>query len=104
MRWRRLVTPYLRSMPPSGEYRCPNCLKDGKPGLNLGYYLPGVPLKYGMPMIEIVPPYWIVCLTCYAAGVPGIKGERGLVMEVAEWGEVISLPSDGVWRPAKPIR
>jgi len=87
-----------------GEYRCPVCLSAGRSGLNLGYWLPGVPLQFGAPMIEITPPYWIICLTCYADGVAGIRGERGLVMEVREWGEVISLPGDGVWRPAKPIR
>lgn len=75
----------------SEEYRCPKCLKDGKTGLNLGYWLPGVPLQYGAPMIEIKPPYWIVCLTCYADGVPGIRGERGLVMEVNEWGSINKL-------------
>jgi hypothetical protein len=75
----------------SNEYRCPNCLKDGKTGLNLGYYLPGVPLKYGMPMIEITPPYWIICLTCYANDVPGLNNQRGLVMEVSEGGFVMKL-------------
>lgn len=86
----------------SDEYRCPNCLRNGKTGLNLGYYLPGVKMKFGMPIFEVDPPYWIVCLTCYSNNVPGIKGERGVVIEVTEWGVVNKLPPDGVWRPDKP--
>ena len=82
------------------EYRCPNCLKAGLTGLDLGYCTPGVPLSFGAPLPNIKPPYWVRCFPCHANKVPGVNGEIGLVMEVNEWGEVKTLPSDGVWRPA----
>lgn len=84
------------------EYRCPNCLKQGGTGLNLALYVAGVPMKWGAPIIELTPPYWIVCLTCYTLDVPGVRGERGMVMEVAEYGRVNALGPDGAWWPDKP--
>ena len=84
-----------------GKYRCPTCVSQGKRGENLSAFLPGVPLKSGLPDIDMKPPYWIYCLTCYADNKPGIRFERGLVMEVTPLGDVIELPADGVWKPSK---
>lgn len=74
-------------MPHSGEYRCPNCLKDGKPGLRFGVEIIGIPIVHQMLMIDLNGlNYNIYCLRCLREGVEGLDGKIGLVAEQIETG------------------
>jgi hypothetical protein len=74
-------------MQPSGEYRCPNCLRAGKPGIRFGVEIIGIPISHGMLMIDLNGlNYNVYCLHCLREGVEGLDGKIGLVAEQIETG------------------
>ena len=67
-------------MTPSGEYRCPNCLKEGKTGLLLAWEQIGIRYDCGMLFPEFPDdPLRLICLPCHKAGRIGLNNEPGLV-------------------------
>lgn len=71
----------------SGEYRCPNCLKSGRPGLRFGVEIIGVPVTHGMLMIDLNELNCrLFCLPCLERGIAGLDGAIGLVAEQEETG------------------
>lgn len=71
----------------NGEYVCPNCLKEGRPGLRFGVELIGIPYRYGSLWVDMNGlKYRIFCLSCLERGVIGLDGVKGLVAEQFESG------------------
>lgn len=91
-------------MPHDGEYRCPNCLLNGKEGLSTAWFEAGVKIINDRVRLDYTKhPRWLICLPCYKAEIPGIRGEPGLIVEQFDPTSETRLPPDGVWRPDKPL-